>query len=152
MPHPAVATPPSPREVVERLIRSSADNAWHDLADLYAMRVDMAMPFAPAGIPRRATEERENLRARFEAAGRIRRFHRADSVVIHETHDPEVVIAEFTLHGSTTADPRSFEHSYIMVVTVRNGQIISSRDYSNPLASSEVYGPLTEAAAGWEPA
>ncbi|WP_433428525.1 nuclear transport factor 2 family protein [Nonomuraea sp. CA-141351] len=135
---------PSPREVVDRFLRVSAANAWDDLADLYAPDAVIEIPFAPEDIPARS-QGREIFRARFKAAAGLRRFEKADPVVIHETRDPEVVIVEYDLHGSMTRSGRPFVFSYVMVMRIRNGLIVHSRDYANPLAGAEFRDELAEA-------
>ncbi|UUZ82402.1 nuclear transport factor 2 family protein [Paenibacillus sp. P26] len=133
----------SPREVVERFIAMSVSRPLHELADLYAPDSVIEMPFAPPGVPR-SFEGREHHRARFRLGGEWMRLHKAESVVIHETADPEVIIVEYDLHGEVLATGRPFIHSYIMVIRIQDGLIVSSRDYSNPLASAETFGNLGE--------
>jgi uncharacterized protein len=136
-------TPAAPRAVVERFLRASAGNEWDDLADLYADDAVIEMPFAPPGVPRRSAG-REVHRARFRTVAGLLRFENVDSVVIHETNDPEVVVVEYDLHGRTVEAARSFVFSYIMVMRIRDGHIVSSTDYGNPLASAQVLGRLRE--------
>ncbi|MEK5645322.1 MULTISPECIES: nuclear transport factor 2 family protein [Paenibacillus] len=133
----------SPREIIECFIRATADNAWDELADLYAPDVVIEIPFAPPGVPKR-TEGREVLRERFKSVAGMRRFDNAELLALHETRDPEVVVAEWNVHGHVTETGRSFTFSYIMVVRVRNGQILSSRDYSNPIDGAEAFDRLPQ--------
>ncbi|MEV0350307.1 nuclear transport factor 2 family protein [Nonomuraea sp. NPDC050680] len=137
----SVPTYPTAREVVDRFLRASVDGG---LADLYAPDVVIEIPFAPAGIPRRS-QGREELRARFKAAEGVLRWERTDNVLIHETADPEVVIVEFDIHGCLVASGRSVVSSYIMVVRVRDGLIVHSRDYGNPMGMDEYREELMSA-------
>jgi ketosteroid isomerase-like protein len=130
-------TAATPRQVVERFLRASADNAWDDLADLYAPDALIDLPFAPPDIPRRF-QGREDHRARFKAVAPLRRINRVDAVVVHETTDPEVVLVEFDSHATVTSTGRSFVNSYAMVMRIRKGLIVSSRDYANPLDGAEL--------------
>lgn len=139
MPQPTTATP---REVAERFLRASADNAWDALADLYAPDAVIEIPFAPPGIPGRF-QGREDHRARFKAVAPLRRIDKVGSVVMHETTDPEVVIVEFDNHATVTSTGRPFVNSYAMVMRVRNGLIVSSRDYANPLDGAEFRAELS---------
>lgn len=59
-----------------------------------------------------------------------------DDLKVRETSDPEVVVAEYQLNGEVIQTGKEFSFTYIMVVTVRGGEIVHSRDYSNPLASA----------------
>ena len=63
-------------------------------------------------------------------------------MTVHQTSDPEVVIAEWDYDGLITTTGRSFQVSNIQVSTVRNGQIVASRDYHNHLILAEVLGQL----------
>jgi len=79
--------------------------------------------------------------SRMEGGDRLREFYRgmADQVrgsrsefrdvVVHQGADPEVVIAEYTreLANAETGETRSIP--YIVVLRVRNGQIVHYRDY-----------------------
>ncbi|MCP2167174.1 nuclear transport factor 2 family protein [Goodfellowiella coeruleoviolacea] len=141
--HPDTPTPAAPREVVERFLRASARNEWDELADLYAEDAVIEIAFAPPGVPARWTG-REVHRARFKTVSDLWRFERADSVVIHETSDPEVVIVECDLHGRTTREARPFTFSYIMVMRIRDGLIVFSKDYHDPLAGARALGTAAE--------
>ena len=61
-----------------------------------------------------------------------RRIKGYSSVVVHETTDPEVIIAEFDLDGEIVATGETYQLSYIQVLRVRNGQIVWMRDYMDP--------------------
>ncbi|MFI5583719.1 nuclear transport factor 2 family protein [Amycolatopsis sp. NPDC051758] len=127
--------PASPaRAVFDAFLAASVENRWDDLADLYAPDVVIEMPFTPAGVPR-LTHGREELRGRFLAAGKVRRLVKADNVVVHETSDPSVLVAEFDLHGELGGS--AFVSTYVMVMTVRDGLITYSRDYADTAAAAE---------------
>ena len=55
-------------------------------------------------------------------------------MTIHETTDPEVIIAEFWYRGHVTGSDRTFEAANVQVIRVRDGLIVSSRDYHNHAA------------------
>jgi hypothetical protein len=74
---------PSPRQVVEQLLAGIAAGPSASLAALYA---------APGGLWLRGREE---IRQRFARAGRMPLWHEPERVVVHETADPELVIAEY---------------------------------------------------------
>ena len=132
----AVAAMGGAREVFDRFLTASVENRWDDLADCYAEDVVIEMPFTPAGVAR-LTHGREELRRRFHAAGNVRRLVKADNVVVHRTSEPEVLVAEFDLHGEVLADGSTFVSSYVMVLTVRGGKIVRSRDYTDTAAAAE---------------
>ncbi len=68
--------------------------------------------------------------------------YRADSV--HQTHDPEVIVAELELHGTVIGTGRPVRLRSIAVIRVQGGQIVSYRDYYNPIAPAEATGRLPE--------
>ncbi|WP_033290917.1 nuclear transport factor 2 family protein [Amycolatopsis jejuensis] len=125
----AASTVMGTEAVFERFLAASVDNRWDDLADLYAEDVVIEIPFAPAGVPT-MTQGREELRKRFHQAASRRRITKADRVVVHQTSDPEVLVTEFDLHGEMEGKP--YVSTYAMVMTMREGRIVRSRDYSGP--------------------
>lgn len=135
----------SPRETAERFLRAAISPDPGDMADCYAPSVVIEMPFAVAPLaPSRAETTREELRARLRAGRASRRYTRVEDVVIHETTDPEVVIAEYELHGEFTGTAEPFSLRFLMVMTVRDGQIVHTRDYSDPIAAARAVGRLRE--------
>jgi uncharacterized protein len=139
------ATTASPRETAERFLRAAIGSDPGDMADCYAPSFVIEMPFAvPSLFPARVENTREELRARLRAGAASRRYKRLGNVVIHETADPEVVIVEYELHGEFTKTAEPFSMRFLMVLTVRDGQIVHSRDYSNPIAGAQLLGRLPE--------
>jgi ketosteroid isomerase-like protein len=52
--------------------------------------------------------------------------------VVHETLDPEVVVVELELEGEVAATGDAYRLPYIQVFRVRDGAIVSFRDYFGP--------------------
>jgi uncharacterized protein len=126
----------SPRAVFERLIQGISDGHWAELADLYAEDAVVAQPFAIP--PRPPLRGREAIRAHFTGATAAGIRLRARDIVVHETADPEVVVAEFTYdvdagRGTTSA-------ANIQVLRVRDGLIRETRDYHDHLALAHATG------------
>ena len=123
---------------VERLV--GGDQSQVDrLAALYAEQTDVRHPMAPLGdTPLRTREE---LRRHFAAgpgdSPGLTGFHAAD-IRVHETADPEVVVAEFTYRGEGFAVP------CIFVLRVRDGLIVESRDYTAHLEFVRLAGRLDD--------
>lgn len=132
----------SPRSVFESLLQGISDRKWDDLADLYAEDAVVEMPFAPWSPAR--LEGREAIRAHFAAAAEGPLTLQAGNVVVHDTGDPEVVIAEFDYDGQVSTTGRSFLVSNVQVLRVHNGQIVSSRDYHDHLAIAAALGQPQE--------
>jgi ketosteroid isomerase-like protein len=121
----------TPREVFERLSSGITAGRWHELADLYAEHAVVEQPMATPPAPRRL-EGREVIRAHFTAAADGPLRLAARNVVVHETADPEVVIAEFDY--TATFEEHTFAFANVQVLRVRDGQIVASRDYHDHLA------------------
>jgi ketosteroid isomerase-like protein len=116
-----------------------------DLAACYAERTDVRHPLRPTGdTPLRSRAE---VREHFAAGGRPAGVERYDVVDDHvyATPDPEVVIFEFRYAG--VVEGRAFTLPCIFVVTVRNGEIVESRDYVDHVAGARAFGRLPALAA-----
>jgi uncharacterized protein len=137
----------TPRQAFERIQQATLQKDPH-YSDLYAADGVHEMPFAPPGVPRRI-EGRDNIRAFLNrAAGAApMTFNEFRNVRIHETTDPDTIICEYDLHGevSKTGDP--FEFSYVLLLTVRNGEIALVRYYMDTMAMTATLGGL-ESASG----
>ncbi len=139
-----MAQPRSPREVFLALVNGIADGNPAGLPELYAEQIDVVHPFDPQhGAPLRSRDE---LRERMEqlAAAGPRPRRRVGNVTIHETTDPEVIVAEFEYQGTAPDTGEPYALPAIFVLRVRNGEIVSSRDYHDHLASARVGGRLGE--------
>ena len=132
------------RELVERFLTAAVSEHPEDMADCYADQVVIEMPFTAGLYPSRIETTRDDLRRRFAAVPAVRTYERLADVHIHETADPEVVIAEYSIHGHLVADGQPFVLPIAMVLTVRDGQIVHSRDYSDPVAGARVLGRVPE--------
>jgi hypothetical protein len=135
----------SPREVAERLLEAIISPDPGAIADCYAPSVVIEMPFAAAPLfPDRIETTREELRARFRAGTAIRRYTGLSNVAIRETTEPGVVLAEYDLHGELTQTGEPFGQRFLMIMTIRDGQIVHSRDYTNPVTGARLLGKLPE--------
>jgi uncharacterized protein len=135
----------SPRQTVEQFLRATISGRPGDIADCYAPEVVIEMPFAIQALyPARTEATRESLRGRFDAGASVRRYTGLSDVAIHETGDPEVIVAEYTLHGEMTATAEPFAVRFAMVITVRDGYIVHSRDYTDPVAAARLLGKVPE--------
>jgi len=137
----------SPREVFERLIHGVSEKRWEELPALYAEDAVVEHPFA---IPEPSRlVGREQLREHFAAGAGIPVEMEARNVVVHETKDPEVIVAEFEYHGQSITTGRTFTVAEIWVVRARDGRIVASRDYGNHLAFAVATGRLPEAVSAF---
>ncbi|MCK9895955.1 nuclear transport factor 2 family protein [Frankia sp. AgB32] len=129
------------RLVSDDLAPDERERQLDALAGLYGERTDVRHPFAPLGG--RPMRTRAELRQHFAgSAGRVagvRSFAPTD-LVVHRTVDPEVVVAEFSYAG--TADRGEFAVPCVLVIRVRDGQIVESRDYADHIGMARALGRL----------
>jgi ketosteroid isomerase-like protein len=108
------------------------------MAALYAEDAVVELPFnRPAPL---RLDGRRQLEQRNQAARGLPLELRPEHLVIHETTDPELVVAEFDYLGRVTTTGRAFRVSNVLVVRVRNGQIVASHDYHDHAALAEALG------------
>jgi len=127
---------PTPREVSLSLVDGVAklvagDESQVDrLAGLYAEQTHVVY----WGAPDEPFRSRDELCAHFArvparfSAPRFRGF-RADNIRVHETGDPELIVAEFTYVGDGDGDEPPMNLPCCFVFRVRDGEIVGSRDY-----------------------
>jgi len=63
-----------------------------------------------------------------------------DVVKLHQTQDPEVVIAEIRAKGTVTTTGRSFTATSIQILRIREGHIVLFRDFADPRVLADVIG------------
>lgn len=101
-------------------------------ASLFAEDIIWELPFAPEGVPHKLVGKTQAVaisKAGMERSKQSgRRITDYKDVIIHETTDPEVIIAEFTLLG-TAGDGTPYSIPYIQVVRVQEGKIVHLKDY-----------------------
>ena len=130
----------SPGQVVEALMQRISDQRWEGLDALYAEDAVVEYPFAlPAPM---RLEGRAAIRRYFAAVASAPLRLRARDMVVRETADPEVIVAEWTYDGLVTTTGRTFQVANIQVSTVRGGRIVASRDYHNHAVLAEATGQL----------
>jgi len=100
--------PLSPAEVFHALVRGVCDRKWDDLPGLHAEQTNVVHPLDPFRAPPLLTREQlhEHFAGGDEVLGDVR-FEPAN-ITIHETADPEVIIAEFEYQGTGPATREPF--------------------------------------------
>ena len=135
----------TPTEVFLRLVHGVCDRRYAELPDLYAEQTDVRHPMSPYGD--KPLLSRDALRAHFGGAGpqvaAVVRFEPAN-VRIHETADPEVIVAEFAYEGTVIETGEPFTVPCVFVLRVRDGLIVESRDYIDHLAMIRARGQVEE--------
>ncbi|EFC85095.1 nuclear transport factor 2 family protein [Parafrankia sp. EUN1f] len=134
----------TPREVVEQALRAGCAMNIEALLALMAPDGHIEWPYHPTGAPARLNG-RDEIRAYVASAAKAPiRWDDFVGLVMHETADPEVVIVEYEANGTVTTTGATYRQRIIAVFRVRNGQIVSYRDYLNPLALAEAQAHTTE--------
>jgi ketosteroid isomerase-like protein len=131
----------SPREVFLALVHGVAAGRWQELPELYAEETNVVHPFDPLRAP--ALRTRDELRAHFQPSDAVPKMERRPAnITIHETGDPEVIVAEFEYVGTDarTGEPTALPG--IFVLRVRDGEIVESRDYFDHLTAARIRGGL----------
>ncbi|MFE6049406.1 nuclear transport factor 2 family protein [Kitasatospora sp. NPDC056446] len=131
----------SPREVFTELLEGITEGRFSELAALYAEDTVVETVFQPVG-PRRF-EGRAVVEKRFAEIGEHLPVDlQAENVVVRETDDPEVIVAEFDYRVHHRATGRRVVVSNVLILRVRDGLIVQSRDYHDHLALVVVGGGL----------
>jgi ketosteroid isomerase-like protein len=131
----------TPTEVFLRLVHGVADRDLQALPALYAEQTDVRHPMSPYGAE--PLLSRDALREHFGGTGPrvadVVRFQ-PDNVRIHQTQDPEVIVAEFDYAGTVIATGEPFRVPCVFILRVRDGLIVESRDYIDHLAMAKARG------------
>lgn len=136
----------TPREVFLKLVHGVCEERWAEVVELYAEETDVSHPFHPLGAPPMLS--REELRAHFGGGAQpyqsptLRR--KPTRINVHETTDPEVIVAEFQYEGTVVETGEPFVIPGVFVMRVREGKIVESRDYLDHLRSAAARDMLGE--------
>jgi uncharacterized protein len=141
----------SPREVFLQLVHGVCAGPHDELAGLYAEQTHVTHPFHPLGAPplRSRAELHEHFTGSPPAARTLDR--KAVNITVHETTDPEVIVAEFAYQGRVVETGETFTVPCVFVMRIRDGLIVESRDYIDPIASARAWGQLDELLAALRP-
>jgi ketosteroid isomerase-like protein len=138
----------TPQEVFEQVVDGISSRRYAGLPDLYAEQTDVRHPLSPYGD--KPLLSRDDLREHFggaaaQAAATVE--FSAQHVVVHQTTDPEVIVAEWRYDGTTVDTGESFSAPCIIVMRVRDGQIVESRDYIDHITMARARGQLDSVVA-----
>jgi uncharacterized protein len=137
MPETTTATPQppvGPREIVERFHGAMLSKSADDLADLYAVDARHEFPFLFPGLPA-CFHGREEIRAGYRAmwgASPVE-VETIRDVVVHEAAEAGTVVVEQTVVGAVAPTGRPVTVPGILVIRVRDGLIVHTRDYMDGL-------------------
>ncbi len=125
----------TPAQVLERRRSLIIDQDVEGFIALFAPDSVMEMPFGGPSLPDRVEGQAAIADwSRRSAAGL--RFDDFENVAVHETGDPEVVIAETVTRATDVASGRSFVAPSIQLFRIRDGKILLFRAYTGPAAEA----------------
>ncbi|MCO1580045.1 nuclear transport factor 2 family protein [Crossiella sp. SN42] len=127
----------TPRQVFEHALELLLAKDMDGFAGLWAEQGVLEFPFAAPGAPTRLAGRaavHEYVRD-YPSILDIRSF---PAVRVHETADPEVLVAEFEAEGVVVRSGRPYRLRYAAVLTIRDGEIHTYRDYWSPAAVAEL--------------
>jgi ketosteroid isomerase-like protein len=130
-----------PRDVFLALVNGLCEGRLDDVLALYAEKTDVSHPFDPLrghGFSSRAELGEHFTRRPSRQTVKVR----PANILIHETADPEVIVAEFDYAGTNLETNTPFAYRCVFIMRVRDGEIIESRDYVDHLSSAEARGGL----------
>jgi uncharacterized protein len=111
-------------------------------ADLFAPDAVIEGPFTgPPGAPMRLVGQeaiREYSHHIMASPLRLEGFEVAE---LHQTVDPEVVIAEMRTTGTVTTTGQPFTATSVQVLRIRAGRIVLFRFFADPRGLEDVIGP-----------
>lgn len=133
------------REIVEQILQAGRHMDVDAFVGLMAPDGYVEWPYRPPGVPGRLQGRAEIRRHMTDAAKGFVRFDEYRNVVIHETTNPEVIIVEYDAHGVLVVTGKPFQQTVIAVFRVQSAQIVSYRDYINPLPLIEAHASAAQA-------
>ncbi|MEU4679141.1 nuclear transport factor 2 family protein [Micromonospora sp. NPDC023737] len=138
----------TPRKIVEQVGRMAAGESV-DFAGLFAADGVLRYPFAPPGMPREL-QGRDAIRA-FHDPLDLQRSKMLDiegaDVIVRETDDPEIVIAEIEHYGHSHVTGGPYRFRLLGVIRVHDGEIVSYDDYMDPIATAALFGRTADLVA-----
>lgn len=124
-------------DLIPRALQLLLDKDMAGFAGLWAEDGVMEFPFAPTGYPARL-EGRAAIEDYLRDYPKMLDIQGFPVQVVHQSTNPDVAVVEFDAEGVVVATGRPYRFSYIAVITVRDGEIVSYRDYWNPLYVQEL--------------
>jgi uncharacterized protein len=103
---------------------------WAELCD---ENVVVEFPFAP-DLATRKLVGRAAIYEYLKNYPSVIDVQRTPTLKVNSTDDPNMAIAEWSVSGRVISNGNPYEMSYATFVTVKNGLIVTYREYWNPMA------------------
>ncbi|MFG1922522.1 nuclear transport factor 2 family protein [Cryptosporangium sp. NPDC048952] len=117
----------SAADLIHQLLDGLASGKWAGLPALYAEDVHVRIPLA---LPEPVTlHGRDEVAAHFAGLNSMPIRFVVENLVVHETTDPDVAIAEFDYEVHITTTDARFRASNIQFLRARDGLIAETHDY-----------------------
>ena len=130
----------TPAQVLERRRELVLNLDAEGFADLFAADGVIEIPFAGPDLPARIDGQQAIRDYSRRIATAALRIDGLDTVAVHHTDDPEVVIVELVARGTVITTGHAITARSIQIFRIRDGKILLFRDYANPNALAEVLG------------
>lgn len=62
-------------------------------------------------------------------------LHSGDSLVVHRSQEPGVLILEYEVHGKKLRTGKGYDNRFVSIVTIKDRKIVHWRDYMDSLAA-----------------
>lgn len=135
--------PRTTRETVDELLRRLRELDHGGFADLFDEDGVLEYPFGFPGSPS-SVRGRDAIRTHLtESRAGVRDLITITSIdaAVHQTTDPDVIVWETEISGSRVATGEPFRFcSGVGVLTIKDGQVVRMRDYTNVLGAAEATG------------
>lgn len=140
--------PMSPRELFEQLLNRMSTGRPEEAAELYVDDFELWLPFLlpePVTVNGKAEHQQRIGPELRDSGGKVPRLYddlEIRDLIIHETSDPNVIVAEWTyvsrVGETTIVNPN------IIVMECRDGKIVRSRDYHNHVNRARADGTIPQ--------
>ncbi|WP_328990914.1 nuclear transport factor 2 family protein [Kribbella sp. NBC_01245] len=130
----------TPEDVFLRLVNGVAEGRRDELPALYAEQTDVRHPMSPYGDE--PLTSRDELRRHFGSRAPRNVSYQPSNIRVHQTADPEVIVAEFDYVGVVPATDEPFTVPCVFVMRIRDGLIVESRDYIDHVAFAKARGQV----------
>jgi ketosteroid isomerase-like protein len=133
--------------LAERVIRTCGNLRPHDVREDFAENAVLALPYAPEGTPKE-TVGRDRVVAYISL---LSNYIEPGIFVDHEfdtlANDPGVVVARYSASTKLLTTGRSYENTYITLVTVRDAKVVRYEEFFDPINWLTAQGGRVQAAS-----
>jgi uncharacterized protein (TIGR02246 family) len=132
----------TPADVLAQRRRLILSGDADGFADLFAPDAVIEAPFSgPPGAPLRLAGREAIRRYSRQVMASPLRLEDFELTALHQTLDPELVIAEMRVSGTVATTGRSFSATSVQVLRIRDGHIVLFRDFADPRGLQDVVAP-----------